>query len=274
MQSKSAIVTIGKARIAAEYAGEGQPVVFLHANIADRRVWRHQFDALSANYRVIAFDRRGFGDTAMVDETYRQTNDLFAVLDQLAGSDQPAILIGNSRGGSIALDATLASPERIAALVLVAPGVSGAPAATPSAAVQRLQDAADQASKSGDLDKVNLLQAALWLDGPEEEEGRVSGPARDLFLTMNAIALAAAPLGRAVEPAPAWERLNQITVPVRLLCGTLDIPHIQVRCEQLAAALPDGRLEMLTACAHLPSLEQPARFTERLLKILAAFPAG
>lgn len=274
MQLQTETVASGAAQITAEWAGTGRPVVFLHANIADRRMWRHQFDALSADYRVIAFDRRGFGDTAMVDETYSQTDDLFAVLDRLAGSDEPAILVGCSRGGSIAIDAVLDSPDRVAGLVLIASGVSGAPVATPVAAVQRLSDAIALASKSGDLDKVNRLQAALWLDGPLAEEGRVSGPARDLFLTMNAIALAAPPLGRVVEPEPAWARLDQIAVPVRILCGTLDIPHIQARCEQLAAALPDGRLEMLTACAHLPSLEQPARFTERLLKILAAFPAG
>lgn len=269
MQTKREIVTSGTSRIAVEWAGEGQPILFLHANIADRRMWSHQLNALAASYRVIAFDRRGFGETSMVDETYSQTDDLFAVLNKLAGSDKPAILVGCSRGGSIAIDAALASPDRIAALVLVAPGVGGAPAATPIPAVQRLLDATESARKSGDLNKVNLLQAALWLDGPQSCEGRVSGKVRDLFLAMNAIALATPSLGRAVEPEPAWRRLDQITVPVRILCGSLDIPHIQTRCVQLAAALPKGQLEILSAAAHLPSLEQPERFTEWLLKTLA-----
>ena len=76
----------------------------------------------------------------MVDETYSQTDDLFAVLYRHAGRDKPAILFGCSRGGGIAIDAALASQNRVAALVLVAPGVSGPPAATPIAAVQRLLD--------------------------------------------------------------------------------------------------------------------------------------
>jgi len=274
MQATLEFVTVDRTRIAAEWAGDGQAIVFLHANVADRRMWRHQLNAVSTRYRGIAFDRRGFGDTGMADESYSQTGDLFAVLDQLAGSGKPAILVGCSRGGSIAIDAALAAPERIAALVLVAPGISGAPAATPVAAVQRLLDAIESARKSGDLDAVNRLQAALWLDGALAEEGRVSGPARDLFLAMNAIALAAPPLGRAIEPEEAWDRLDQITVPVRILCGNLDIPHIQARCEQLAAALPNGRLEMLSGAAHLPSLEQPEHFTERLLAILADFRQG
>ena len=50
-------------------------------------------------------DRRGFGETAMVDETYSQTDDVFAVLDQLAGRDKPVILVDRSRGGGIAIGA-------------------------------------------------------------------------------------------------------------------------------------------------------------------------
>jgi pimeloyl-ACP methyl ester carboxylesterase len=269
MPTASAIVPVGAARIAAERAGDGQPVVFLHAGVADRRMWRGQLAALASAYQVIAFDRRGFGETPALDEAYSQTADLFAVLDHLAGRGRPAVLVGCSRGGSIAIDAALASPDRVAALVLIAPSVSGAPTAIPDAAVRRLLDAIDLARKSGDLDRTNRLQAALWLDGPLAEEGRVRGPARELFLAMNGIALATPALGRACEPAPAWDRLDRIAVPVRILCGDLDIPHIQARCREVAAALSDARFEILPGAAHLPSLEQPDRLTARLFELLA-----
>ena len=65
---EAVIISVGAARIAAELAGEGQPVVFLHAGVADRRMWRHQFAALASTHQVIAFDRRGFGETPAVDE--------------------------------------------------------------------------------------------------------------------------------------------------------------------------------------------------------------
>lgn len=74
---------------------------------------------------------------------------------------------------------------------------------------------------------------------------------------MNAIALAAPALGHAIEPEPAWGRLTEIKIPVQILCGTLDIPHIQARSEQLANSLP--------------SLEQPENFTDRLVKILVDY---
>lgn len=248
------IVPVGAARIVAESAGDGQPVVFLHAGVADRRMWRHQFTALASTHQVIAFDRRGFGETPAVDETYSRTADLFAVLDHLVVRGKPTVLVGCSQGGSIAIDAALASPDRVAALILISPSVSGAPAATPHDAVRRLQVAIDLAGRSGDLDRVNRLKAALWLDGPLAGEGRVTGAPRELFLDMNRIALAAPPIGRVVEPDPAWDRLHLISVPVRILCGDLDVPHIQQRCRELAAALPDARLDVLPDAAHLPSL--------------------
>lgn len=269
MQMTSGIVPVGTARIAAEWAGSGQPVVFLHAAVADRRMWRHQLATLAPRYHVIAFDRRGFGETPAVDEAYSPTADLFAVIDQVVEPGKRVILVGCSQGGSIAIDAALASPDRVAGLVLISPSVSGAPPATPHAAVRRLLDAIELARKSGDLDRVNRLKAALWLDGPLADEGRVQGPVRELFLAMNGIALAAPVIGRILQPAPAWNRLDQIAAPVRILCGDLDVPHIRARCHELAAALPDARLEILPGVAHLPSLEQPDLVTAHLWDLLA-----
>jgi pimeloyl-ACP methyl ester carboxylesterase len=267
----SGIIAVGAARIAAEWQGRGQPVVLLHAGIADRRMWRHQFAALASRHHVIAFDRRGFGETPAVDEAYSAVADVIAVLDHLVEPGKPVVLVGCSQGGSIAIDAALAFPDRIAALILISPSVSGSPAATPHAAVRRLLDAIDAAGKSGDLGEVNRLKAALFLDGALAEEGRVKDPVRELFLAMNGIALAGQGIGRVVPPASAWGRLDRIAVPVRILCGDLDIPHIQARCRELATALPDARLEILPGVAHLPSLEQPDETSARLLDLLAEF---
>ncbi|ANY84320.1 hypothetical protein BB934_39570 (plasmid) [Microvirga ossetica] len=179
------------------------------------------------------------------------------MLDHLVEGGRPVVLVGCSQGGSIAIDAALASPDRVAGLVLIAPSVSGAPSATPHEAVRRLLDAIDRAEKSGDLDQVNRLEAALWLDGPLAAQGRVKEPARALFLAMNGIALAAPVIGRVHQPALAWDQLDRIAGPVRVLCGDLDVPHVQARCCQLAVALPDARLEILPGVAHLPSLGNP-----------------
>ena len=56
-------------------------------------------------------------------------------------------------------------------------------------------------------------------------------------------------------------------MPVILICGDLDLPHVRVRCAHLARAVPRAELVTMNGAAHLPSLEQPERFNA----ILAAF---
>ncbi len=261
-------VTAGAARLAVQSTGAGTPVVFLHANIADSRMWSHQLATLAPRYRAIAYDRRGFGNTPAVDEAHRPVDDLLAALDHVVPPGERSILVACSNGGSIALDATLAAPHRFTALILVSPSVSGSPAPEPHPAASRLLNAIDIAGKAGDLDEVNRLKAALFLDGPLAPEGRVGEPARGLFLQMNRIALAAQGIGRTLAAVSAWDRLGQIAMPVRILCGDLDIPHIQERCHQLTRMLPDASLGILPSAAHLPSLEQPEIFTARLMELL------
>ena len=117
----------GGALAADRWPGDGPTVVLLHAGVADRRGWTAVADRLAAaGLDVVAYDRRGFGDTPPGDAPFTHLDDLRAVLDATAG-DRPAWLVGNSMGGALALDAALALPERVAGLVLLAPGVSGTP---------------------------------------------------------------------------------------------------------------------------------------------------
>ena len=77
-------VASGRAMLAVESAGDGPPVVLLHAGVADRRMWRAQAVALTgAGFRAVAYDRRGFGETLHADEEYSHVGDLVAVLDRL-----------------------------------------------------------------------------------------------------------------------------------------------------------------------------------------------
>jgi len=110
-------------------AAAGPPLVCLHAGVTDRRLWAPQREALGASHRVVAYDRRGFGETRLPlagsREAFSQVGDLLRVLDAL--QLDRAVLIGCSQGGRIAIDAALAHPQRVRALVLVAAAVTGAP---------------------------------------------------------------------------------------------------------------------------------------------------
>lgn len=268
-------VASGRATLAVESAGDGPPVVLLHAGVADRRMWRAQVGALAAaGFRAIAYDRRGFGETLHADDEYSHVGDLIAVLDACAPG-APAILVGCSQGGRIAVDAALAHPERVRGLLLVAPAISGAP--EPSSfppAIQAWIDRVEQAEAASDTDAINALEAHAWLDGPLAREGRVGGAARELFLAMNEIALRAESRGVEIEPPPALDRLAGIAAPVLVAWGDLDFPSVAEACEHVAATIRGARRHVFPGAAHLPNLEQPAAFDRVLIDFCASCAGG
>ena len=238
------------------------PAVFLHSGISDKRSWEDVLDLLSTELDVVAYDRRGFGATTLTAEPHDQLADLLAVLEALQLGQ--VALIGNSRGGQIALDFTLSHPARVRALILVAPAVSGAPAVD-DAAIDPVEaviwETLVAADAAGALDALNLGEIRLWLDGPHAPEGRVGGARRELALEMNRIALYAESPGYEPEPLPqAWSRLSELRCPVLVVVGDLDLVHIRERCRQLVALIPGAELCVMEGAAHLPGFEQPAAF--------------
>jgi pimeloyl-ACP methyl ester carboxylesterase len=255
-------------------AGGAPQVVCLHTGISDKRSWEDVSDLLAPTMDVVAYDRRGFGATTYRAEAHDQLVDLLAILEALA-LDR-VVLVGNSRGGQLALDFTLTHPERVAALVLVAPAVSGAPAvddAQIDVVEAAIWDTLAAADAAGALDALNLGEIRLWVDGPHAPEGRVDGPRRQLALEMNRIALHADSPGH--EPAPpveAWSRLSELRCPVLVVVGDLDLGHIRERCRWLASQIPGAQLAVMEGAAHLPGFEQPAAFAAVLRTFLEDLP--
>lgn len=265
-------VRSGAADLAVHRAGKGAPVVFLHAGVCDKRMWRAQLAALGGDYRVIAYDRRGFGETKYERENHSPVDDLHAVLD--SETDGRVALVGCSQGGRIAVDFALKHPERVSALVLIAPAITGAPEPGEfSPRVQTLVDAIEHAERAEDVERLNALEAHAWLDGPTSAEGRVDGEARALFLAMNEIALRAEPTGDMRWGESAYARLDRLSTPVMLVYGDLDFPHLIERCDHLRRTVPNLGFVELKGVAHLPSIERPHDVT-RVLQVFLGRHSG
>jgi len=248
-------------------AGDGPVVVFLHAGVADHRMWLSQVAAVAAaGDRALAYDRRGFGEAVAANVPFSHLDDLGAVLN--ARGVRRAVLVGCSMGGGLAVDFALAQPARVAGLVLVAPAVSGGDYVF-SGTDEDVENALAAAEAGGDVARLNRLSAAAWLDGPRSPEGRVGGAARELFLDMNGKALAKPALTQERRAPAAWPRLGEIAVPALVLTGALDFNYMLDRHAALVAALPQAGGEILAATAHLPSLERPDLFNPPLLDFLA-----
>ncbi len=252
-----------------EADGFGIPVVFLHAGVADRRMWAGQMRSLAEEgYHVVSYDRRGFGETETADVPFNHLVDLEAVLDRL--SIHAAILVGCSMGGGLAIDFALEHPERTIGLVLVGTAVTGAEGYELDDEVMALEEAADYALERGNIGTVNRIQAHQWLDGPYGEAGRVTGPVRELFLAMNEIHLHHPRLTQEERPESAFDSVGSIQAPTLLVVGELDCADIIAIHEDLSEELENAFAVVLEDTAHLPSLERPDLFDPLLLEFLEA----
>lgn len=106
MQARTGFAAVNGIRLYYEVAGSGRPLVLIHGMSLDTRMWDDQFEPLAQHYRVVRYDARGFGKSALqTGRSYAHTDDLKALLEYL--DIEHAFIVGLSMGGGIAIDFAL-----------------------------------------------------------------------------------------------------------------------------------------------------------------------
>ena len=261
----SGIAEINGTKFHYEISGEGHPLVLVHAGIADGRMWNDQFHVFAQHYKVLRYDRRGFGNTSMVAGSFSHHADLYELLKFL--KIERAFLVGCSQGAKTVLDLSLEHPELTAALVLVSPALGGF---IYNGELPRQASLLDLAEEAGDLDQVNELELQIWVDGPHRDPAQVDSKIRELVGEMNAIALRT-PEGlgdeQALEPS-AVNRLAEVHTPTLIITGDLDTPKTIATAGFLTEIIIGARHVTMTGTAHLPNMEKPAEFNRHVLSFL------
>jgi 2-hydroxy-6-oxonona-2,4-dienedioate hydrolase len=225
-----------------------------------------QFAAFARRYRVIRYDMRGFGRTAMVEGPYAHHRDRHGLLDSLG--IERAFLMGCSMGGRTIIDFALENPGRVRALILVGSTVSGLEVGGDTPQQWEELVAADDA---GDLERVSALEVQIWIDGPYRGPDQVEEGVRDLVRETNLIALKneASELGDERLPkTPAVNRLGEIQVPTLVIVGDQDRPEIIEAADLLERSIPHARNVVIPKTAHLSSMEKPAGVNWIVLEFL------
>lgn len=263
---KSGFANIKDTHFYYEVAGEGRPVVLVHAGIADNRMWDAQFAAFAERFQVIRYDRRGFGQTRVTSAAYSHHEDLYDLL-QFLGIER-AFLLGCSQGGKTVVDFTLEHPEMTGALVLVASALGGFEWTGDEPTQLR---ELEQAEESGDVELVNELELQIWVDGAGRGPHEVDSKVRELVREMNRIALHASSdpgTERPLDP-PAVHRLGEIHAPTLIITGSLDTRKTLEAARFLAENIGGSQKLFIEDTAHLPNMERPQEFNRRVLSFLA-----
>src|SRR6266540_3962879 len=102
MNEKSGYAKVNGTRLFYEVAGSGHPLVLIHGHILDRRMWDDQFAVFARRFRVLRYDMRGYGRSALpMGEPYHAVDDLKALLDYLGIAR--TYVLGLSKGGIVAI---------------------------------------------------------------------------------------------------------------------------------------------------------------------------
>ena len=268
LQTKSGFVQVDNARLYYETAGEGVPLVMIHAGVADSRQWNNEFAFFARDYRVVRYDMRGYGKSEPVDGEYNSLDDLVTILNTL-GIHEPVVVMGCSMGGGLAMDFALTHPSRVRALIMVGSAPSGLELDVPSPA--KFAEA-EKAFEAGDLDLVCEIETQIWFDGTGRTPEQVNQAMRKLLYEMNRQALAheVKQLGKRLPntPAPAFDRLSDLKKPVLVILGAHDTPYILAAADYMVERIPSARKVIIDDAAHLPNMDHPDEFQTHVANFL------
>jgi pimeloyl-ACP methyl ester carboxylesterase len=223
-------------------------LLFLHYWGGSSRTWGRVVQLLENQYRCIAYDHRGWGDSEAAETGYRVeelANDTSALI-QLLGLKRYA-LIGHSMGGKVAQFLASLRPPGLEALILVAPAPP-VPMAVPEA--QRKQMIESYRSRLG-------VEAAIQYVLTANE---LPANVREMIIEDT---LKGAPGAKRAWPESGMiedisKEVPNINVPTLVLAGEKDqVERLEVLEKELLPRVPGARLKLIPKTGHLSPLEAP-----------------
>lgn len=255
----------------APHPGQGQATgehsfLLLHGFTFNAFTWSRLIDFFGGHGRVAAYDQLPYGLSAKLapglwrgPDPYSRAaaiEQLFSIMDAL-GMEQ-AVLVGNASGGTLALEAALARPERVSALILLSPWVDSMHPILP-----------DWLAGLPQMRRVSLLLARYLggenplLDYAYADPGRIDTHRRQLTGIHRQLANWDVAWGALInrwmtEPVAIREHLAEVKQPALVIAGGSDPVLSETDNARTAAAMPDATLAVLPGCGHLPQEECPA----------------
>jgi pimeloyl-ACP methyl ester carboxylesterase len=263
---ETGFIDVGTARLYYEELGAGDPVVMIHGGLLDRRMWDGQFRVFAETHRAIRYDARGHGLSRAGNGSFSHHEDLKRLLDAL--KVEKAAIMGLSMGGYIAIDFALAYPDRVSALILAAPGLTGYK--FDSEVLKKNNEALNKAARDNNLKMLVEYFQRSWTDGPARTPDQVDPAVREKVRQMSTGTLQnwnEESRESRLEP-PAIGRLPEIQTPTLAVVGDLDMPDILEIVGLIEKNVKGARKVIIKGAAHMVNMERPAEFNRVVMDFL------
>lgn len=268
----SSFVTINNLQVHYKRSGSGQDtLILLHGFAASTFTWQRVVPSLSQNYSVLTYDRTGFGYTErpMPGEwsgespysQHSQVEQLITLMDTL--NIRRAVVVGSSAGGNTAALAAVKYPERVKALILVAPAIfDGSPPRW-----LRLLMETPHLKRWGPFllrkyytDFFEYARKRAWHDPSQLTPALLEGYRRPLKTHNWDRALFEFALAH--EAVPLAGALADLRMPVLVITGDDDRIVSPEASRRTARVIPHAQLVVLPRAGHLPQEETPEPFVK------------
>ena len=238
-----------------ETRGEGPPLLLVHGFPLNHTMWSDQLADLASDFRLVAPDLRGFGQSGVVtDESItmdRFADDLNDLLDAL-DIDEPVIYCGLSMGGYIGFRFVEKYADRLRGLILC----DTRPEADSEQAVRNRHGLAKKVLRAGTETAIEAMLPKLVSDKTNAENPGVVERLQTMIANTPRESIAAALCGMAERP-DSTPLLSQIKVPTLVICGEEDILTPPDVMRAMADRIPASRYVEIPQAGHMAPMEDP-----------------
>lgn len=246
--------------------GHGEPILMVHGFSVDKDNWTPFAKFMTPDYRVLAPDLPGFGDSSHLENASYGIADQTRMLDKLVEAvGLPKFhIVGSSMGGHIAARYAIMHPAKVLTLGLIASG--GVKSPVPSELATRLSKGERNPLIPTSVDEFDFLLKFVFVVPPE-----IPGFAKKFFLdeALKHKAGNERILKQVVTELEALEPdLGKVKARTFVLWGDTD-RCLDVSCVPvLQKGVPDCTAVIMKACGHVPMLERPNEAAAHYLAFL------
>lgn len=259
--------TVNGIKIHYEEQGKGEPLVLINGLAFPMDLWFAQIEDLSKDYRVIALDNRGIGQSDKPDEEYSialMASDAVGLLKALG--IEKAHVAGLSMGGFIAQEIALSCPEMVNRLILVATGMGGPRSAELGRPFWEKVAAAIQGKPPQDVYRIDLT--LMTAPGFAEKHPDIIEKAAALRMRHPQPLHAFLRQLAACNAFDHNSRTPDITRPTQIILGNDDPIFPIALAEDFQKALPEAKMIIYENCGHAIHLEKAGELTRDIREFL------